>query len=29
MIPKALYWDEFADATINKLVRPERGGPRC
>ncbi len=27
MIPKALYWDEFADATINKLVRPERGDP--
>lgn len=27
MIPKTIYWDEFADATIRKLVRPEKGDP--
>ncbi len=27
MIPKTLFWDEFADATIRKLMRPNRGDP--
>ncbi|UCH27478.1 MAG: aminopeptidase [Trueperaceae bacterium] len=27
MTTKPLYWDEFADATIRKLVRPEPGDP--
>lgn len=27
MIPKTLYWDEFADATIRTLMRPEPGDP--
>ena len=27
MIPKNLYWDEFADRTIRQLVRPEKDDP--
>ena len=27
MIPKTLYWNEFADAAIRKLIRPELGDP--
>lgn len=27
MIPQRLYWDEVADVTVRKLVRPEPGDP--